>query len=30
VRGTRAVVVTPVGRAQLKKVFNLRWEEHTS
>jgi hypothetical protein len=30
VRGTRAVVVTPAGRAQLKKVFNLRWEEHTS
>ena len=30
VRGTRAVVVTPVGRAQLKKVFNLRWEEHSS
>jgi hypothetical protein len=26
-RGTRAVVVTPPGRAQLKKVFNLRWEE---
>jgi len=24
------VVVTPVGRAQLKKVFNLRWEAHTS
>ena len=27
VRGTRAVVVTTGGRAQLKKVFNLRWEE---
>lgn len=26
-RGTRAVVVTPAGRAQLRKVFNLRWEE---
>ena len=26
-RGTRAVAVTPPGRAQLKKVFNLRWEE---
>jgi DNA-binding transcriptional ArsR family regulator len=26
-RGTRAVVVTPTGCAQLKKVFNLRWEE---
>mgnify|MGYP003694664021 CR=1 FL=1 len=25
--GTRAVAVTPPGRAQLKKVFNLRWEE---
>ena len=29
VRGTRAVVVTPAGRAQLKKVFNMRWEEQT-
>ncbi len=29
-RGTRAVVVTPVGRAQLRKVFNVRWEETTS
>ena len=29
VRGTRAVVVTPAGRAQLKKVFNLRWEDTT-
>ena len=29
VRGTRAVVVTPAGRAQLKKVFNVRWEERT-
>lgn len=27
VRGTRAVVVTPLGRAQLRKVFNVRWEE---
>jgi DNA-binding transcriptional ArsR family regulator len=26
-RGTRAVVVTPPGRTQLEKVFNLRWEE---
>jgi DNA-binding transcriptional ArsR family regulator len=26
-RGTRAVAVTPPGRAQLEKVFNLRWEE---
>jgi hypothetical protein len=26
-RGTRAVVVTPTGCTQLKKVFNLRWEE---
>ena len=26
-RGTRAVVVTPPGRMQFKKVFNLRWEE---
>jgi DNA-binding transcriptional ArsR family regulator len=25
-RGTRAVVVTPTGCAQLKKVFNIRWE----
>jgi glycine cleavage system H lipoate-binding protein len=29
VRGTRAVVVTPVGQAQLRKVFNVRWEERT-
>jgi len=28
-RGTRAVMLTPVGRAQLKKVFNVRWEERT-
>src|SRR5262249_28697264 len=27
VRGTRAVIVTPTGRAQLEKVFNLRWVE---
>jgi DNA-binding transcriptional ArsR family regulator len=27
VRGTRAVVVTPAGRAQLRKVFNIRWWE---
>jgi hypothetical protein len=27
VRGTRAVVVTPAGRAQLEKLFNVRWEE---
>jgi hypothetical protein len=26
-RGSRAVAVTPLGRAQLAKVFNLRWEE---
>jgi DNA-binding transcriptional ArsR family regulator len=26
-RGTRAVAVTLPGRAQLEKVFNLRWEE---
>jgi hypothetical protein len=26
-RGTRAVAVTPLGRAQLNKVFNVRWEE---
>jgi DNA-binding transcriptional ArsR family regulator len=26
-RRTRAVAVTPPGRAQLEKVFNLRWEE---
>jgi len=26
-RGTRAVAVTPLGRAQLDRVFNLRWEE---
>jgi len=29
VRGTRAVIVTPTGRMQLRKVFNLRWEERT-
>jgi DNA-binding transcriptional ArsR family regulator len=28
-RGTRAVMLTPVGRAQIKKVFNVRWEERT-
>lgn len=28
-RGTRAVAVTPLGRTQLAKVFNLRWEEHS-
>jgi DNA-binding transcriptional ArsR family regulator len=28
-RGTRAVVVTPAGRVQLAKVFNVRWEERT-
>ena len=27
VRGTRAVAVTPLGRSQLAKVFNLHWEE---
>jgi hypothetical protein len=27
VRGTRAVAVTPLGRAQLAKLFKLRWEE---
>jgi DNA-binding transcriptional ArsR family regulator len=26
-RGTRAVAVTPPGRTELEKVFNLRWEE---
>ena len=30
VRGTRAVVVTARGREQLKKTFNVRWEETTS
>jgi DNA-binding transcriptional ArsR family regulator len=30
VRGTRALVITPRGREQLQKVFNLRWEETTS
>jgi len=30
VRGTRALRVTPAGRTQLKKVFNIRWEERTS
>ena len=30
VRGTRAVVVTPAGRSQLKKIFNVRWEERPS
>jgi len=29
-RGTRAVAVTPAGRTQLRKVFNLRWEENAS
>jgi DNA-binding transcriptional ArsR family regulator len=26
-RGTRAVMVTPRGRTQLRNIFNLRWEE---
>lgn len=26
-RGTRAVAVTPLGRAELARAFNLRWEE---
>ncbi len=26
-RATRAVVVTPLGRTQLDRVFNVRWEE---
>jgi hypothetical protein len=26
-RGTRAVAVTALGRAQLNRVFNVRWEE---
>jgi DNA-binding transcriptional ArsR family regulator len=26
-RGTRALAVTPLGRAQLHRVFNVRWEE---
>jgi DNA-binding transcriptional ArsR family regulator len=26
-RGTRAIAVTPLGRAQLNKMFNVRWEE---
>jgi len=26
-RGTRAVVVTPLGRTQLDREFNVRWEE---
>ena len=26
-RGTRAVAVTPLGRAQLNRLFNVRWEE---
>jgi DNA-binding transcriptional ArsR family regulator len=26
-RGTRAVAVTPAGRARLQELFNLRWEE---
>jgi len=26
-RGTRAVAVAPLGRAQLKGLFNIRWEE---
>src|SRR5262249_29692510 len=29
VRGTRAVVVTPTGRARLQTAFNIRWEERT-
>jgi DNA-binding transcriptional ArsR family regulator len=28
-RGTRAVAVTPLGRAQLNKLFNVRWEERS-
>jgi DNA-binding transcriptional ArsR family regulator len=28
-RGTRAVIVTPRGRNQLRTVFNVRWEETT-
>jgi hypothetical protein len=27
VRGTRAVVVTSAGRIQLRKTFNLQWED---
>jgi DNA-binding transcriptional ArsR family regulator len=30
VRGTRAVMVTPAGRVQLKKIFNVPWEERRS
>ena len=26
-RGTRAVAVTPLGRGQLNRLFNVRWEE---
>ena len=26
VRGSRAIVVTPVGRVALRKAFNVRWE----
>ena len=26
-RGTRAVAVTPLGREQLNKLFNVRWED---
>jgi DNA-binding transcriptional ArsR family regulator len=29
-RGTRALVITARGRAQLRTAFNLRWEERTS
>ena len=28
-RGTRAVAVTPLGRQQLHKLFNVRWEERS-
>jgi DNA-binding transcriptional ArsR family regulator len=28
-RGTRAVAVTPLGRTQLNKLFNVRWEERS-
>jgi hypothetical protein len=26
-RGSRAVIVTSTGRINLRKTFNLRWEE---